>query len=98
MVAPTTDRRMAPVVETRHGLIDSERQLSFESGKEMFCPHGGRVGFDDEQRHLLMRRLRIVSLILFGGFLAFLIRNLTSGAYTFLASPTLILTHFGVTA
>ena len=88
---------MAAILETRHGL-DSERQLSFESGKEMFCPHGGRVGFDDEQRHLLMRRLRIVALILFGGFLAFLIRNMVSGAYTIIASPIVILAHFGVTA
>jgi len=67
--------------ELMHVSETSSKGFSATSPKMGFCPFGGLMGdsadqFDQHLQPVLKRRLRTASLILFGAFAAFLVRNL----------------------
>ena len=71
---------MASSDETPHSHDSARMVVSGKSGSREFCPQGGLMPdssalFNEDLRCLLGRRLRVSATILFGGALAFLIRN-----------------------
>lgn len=68
-----------------------------------FCPRGGIMDdsnavFGEEQRCLLNHRLKLAALILFGGAIAFLVRNLVLNVYDTPMLQWLLSSHFALVA
>jgi len=86
------------------GKPSEAKPASQKSGLLHFCPFEAVGVVDDwthefycEMRSLLQRRLRIAALILFGGSLAFLVRNLLAGAPEPFTDWSVRIPHVGLT-